>query len=375
MSNTFNTQGDAQGTPVEPLDPSNFDYDSFAEHEAVCTRRCREFWNSDSGVLVHRRVRVPEVYSDGCRDMHQSLAWQLGALAQSVHYKADVPNFLEPWYGIGTIASSCGIDYVWSEGQSPTVCAPFETLAEALSHHPQPVDQTPIGSHTLQMIEYFVEATKGRLPISLTDTQSPWDIAVMLVSASSILIDVIENPDGVKEMTNRMADLLIDFTRKQLDLLGDTTVWPGHGFASSRVFSGMGMSDDYALVVSPDQYTELIAPITGRVGSQFGGSVFHSCGNWSRWIEAILSIPELIVCDGAFSPETDPDPNPPEPFPEALAGTGVVLNARIVGNPDVIAQTVRKLWRPDMRLVVVTYCQTPEEQAEAYDRVHEICAG
>jgi hypothetical protein len=375
MSNTYNTRSDAQGTPAEPLDPSDFDYDGFAEHEAVCTRRCREFWASDSGVLVHRRFRVPEVYSYGCRDMRQSLAWQLGALAQSVHYKGDVPNFLEPWYGIGAIAGACGVEYIWADGQPPAVCAPFETLAEALSYPLQPADQTQIGSHTLRMIEYFLEATEGRLPISLTDTQSPWDVAVMLVSASSFLIDVIENPDDVKKMVNRMADVLIDFTRKQLDLLGETVVWPGHGFASSRVFSGLGMSDDYTLVVSPDQYAELIAAITGRVGSQFGGAVFHSCGNWSRWLEAVLSIPELIMCDGAFSAQTDPDPNPPEQFAEAFANTGVVLNARVVGDPDVVDRAVRKLWRPGMRLVVVTYCQTPQQQAEAYDRVHEICGG
>ncbi len=36
--------------------------------------------------------------------MKKSLEWQLGALKKSMEYKADIPNFLEPWYGIGTIA-------------------------------------------------------------------------------------------------------------------------------------------------------------------------------------------------------------------------------------------------------------------------------
>jgi len=26
-----------------------------------------------------------------------------------------------------------------------------------------------------------------------------------------------------------------------------------------------------------------------------------------------------------------------------------------------------------MKLIVVTYCQSPEEQAEAYNRIYEIC--
>ena len=56
-----------------------------------------------------------------------------------------------------------------------------------------------------------------------------------------------------------------------------------------------------------------------------------------------------------------------------IADTGIVVNARIVGDPETVAETVKRLWKPGMKLIVVTFCQTPEEQAEAYDRVHEIC--
>ena len=79
------------------------------------------------------------------------------------------------------------------------------------------------------------------------------------------------------------------------------------------------------------------------------------------------------MVDGAFSAATDPSPNPPEPFAETFANSGIVLNARIVGGPETIAENVRKLWKPGMKLIVVTYCQSPEEQAQAYDRIYEIC--
>jgi len=81
----------------------------------------------------------------------------------------------------------------------------------------------------------------------------------------------------------------------------------------------------------------------------------------------------LKTVDAAFSFETDPDPNPPAPFVEAFAGTGIVLNARIVGNLETIEKTVRQLWKPGMKLIVVTYCSTPDEQARAYDLIHDIC--
>ena len=79
------------------------------------------------------------------------------------------------------------------------------------------------------------------------------------------------------------------------------------------------------------------------------------------------------MVDGAFSAATDPSPNPPEPFGEAFANTGIVVNARIVGGLETIAESVQRLWKPGMKLIVVTYCQSPQEQAKAYDRIYEIC--
>jgi len=63
-----------------------------------------------------------------------------------------------------------------------------------------------------------------------------------------------------------------------------------------------------------------------------------------------------------------------------MRGNKSALNLKVVHNgpqwsngPQTVAETVKRLWKPGMKLIVVTFCQTPEEQAEAYDRVHEIC--
>ena len=133
------------------------------------------------------------------------------------------------------------------------------------------------------------------------------------------------------------------------------------------------MSDDNASMISGQQYLEFAAPAVERAGKPFGGSAFHSCGDWSDKVGAVRKIAGLRMVDGAFSAATDPSPNPPELFAETFANTGVVLNARIVGGPETIVDKVRKLWKPGMKLIVVTYCQSPEQQAQAYDHIHEIC--
>ena len=368
-----NRQADAQSTEVEPVSPDRFDFKAFIEYEAKLLNRCRMFWGASSGVLVHRRFRVANVFAHGCQDMAESLAWQLGALRSSMEFAGDVPNYLEPWYGIGTVASAFGLDYIWNENQAPATRPRFQSAREALDHPVTPISETPIGRHTLRMIDYFIEKTDGLLPISLCDTQSPLNVACHLIETDRFFTDFYLDPESVRDLLDRLAVMIADFSEVQRKRIGERLVLPGHGFASSRCFEGLGMSDDNAVMISGEQYQDFISPAMTRAGELFGGAVFHSCGNWSDKIDVIHRIHGLRAVDGAFSGMTDPAPNPPELFGEPFAGTGIVVNARIVGGVDVVEQVVRRLWKPGLKLIVVTYCETPKEQAEAYERIHRIC--
>ena len=364
---------DAQGTIIDPLPVKDFDIEKYCDYEQSLKEKCSDFWSAEEGVAVYRRFRVPEVFSYGCKDMRNSLELQLGCLKESMRYKADIPNFLEPWYGIGTVASAFGTDYEWHENQAPAIKPTFDSIAAALKHDFVDVGETAIGKHTLDMIDYFLTETEGKIPISFTDTQSPLDTATMVVPMTTLCMEMYNDPEGYIQLLSILSNLLISFTKKQEDLIGDSLVKPGHGFASSREFAGLGMSDDFAMMVSDEFLSRFEQPSRERIGAEFGGCVFHSCGNWAKRIPAIKKIGNLIMVDAAFSAETDPDHNQPEPFAEGFVNTGIVVNARIVGDPDTIADKVEKLWQPGMKLIVVTYCQTPDEQKEAYDRIHAIC--
>jgi hypothetical protein len=363
---------DSQATVVTPMEAKDFPFAAYADYEAEREARCRAFWQASSGVLVYRRMRVAEVFSYGCRDMKASLCNQLGALAKSMAYQADIPNFLEPWYGIGTVASAFGTDYHWEPGQSPSVCNRLGSVSDVLKARDIPVAETAIGQQTLAMIRYFLDETQGRLPMSFTDTQSALNIAGGLVDITSLMMEMMDDPEAVRHVLRRVGDRLIEFTTLQQQLMGATTVYPGHGFASSRVFSSLGISDDNVLMVGSQMYRDIVAEEDERDCAPFSGIAFHSCGDWSDRIPMVKTLKGLRVVDAAFGAETDPSPNPPELFSEAFAHTNIVLNARIVGNADTVEQIVRRLWCPGMKLIVVTYCTTPEEQADAYQRIHAI---
>jgi hypothetical protein len=45
----------------------------------------------------------------------------------------------------------------------------------------------------------------------------------------------------------------------------------------------------------------------------------------------------------------------------------------MVGNPEMVEKTVSKLWDTGMKLVVVSYSESPAEQQVVYDKVQAIC--
>lgn len=373
MKSFDTSKNDAQATQVVPVEAADFPFEIYQEYEQQLTEGCIDFLQSDSGVLVYRRMRVEEVFSFGCRDMKQSLEWQLGALKKSMGYEADVPNFLEPWYGIGSVACSFGIDYIWNPGQAPATKPVFQTIDEALNFDIKPVRETDVGMHNLKMIEYFLEQTKGKLPVSMSDIQSPFNNATNIVDTSNFMMSMILEPEKVVQFLDLLADLEIDFYKEQQKLIGDCLVKPGHGFTSSRVFEGFGMSDDNVVMIDTENYLNYVRPSFEKLGKAFGGPVHHSCGNFSEKADMLNNIVDLKMADAAFTPETDPHPNPAEPFQNALKNSNIILNARMVGSPEVVKETTQKLWAPGMKLLAVTYSQSPEEQKLAYDSIHRVC--
>lgn len=365
---------DAMAMPVVPTDITAFDLGRYAAFATEADMRYAAFLAKPQGVAVWQRVRAGEVFRDACRDMHESLRWQLGALTRTLDYLTDAPTYLEPWYGIGTTASAFGAEYEWFPGQSPAVKPVYLNVEEVPALVAKPTAEVPILRYTLETIEYFLELTRGQVPMSWCDIQGPINVAGGVVDVSQFLAAFYETPERVKEILAVVSDELIRFTKKQSDLIGSALARPGHGFASSRAGTGIGLSTDNLIMVSPPMFEEFCIEDNARIGTAFGGTAIHSCGNWGKWIEAVKKIPNLTMVDGAFSPQTDPAYNKCEEFRDALAGTGVILHARLVGDYDEVIAHVRRLWKPGVRLIVGTHIQDPREQHRLYHAIHKICA-
>ena len=364
------TLADSQATVAREIQPENFDLAEYHDYEQELLQRNREFFESKSGLQVYRRMRGEGVYYDKCREHAESLALQLGVLRKSLDFKADIANFLEPWYGIGYIASSFGGEYIWDEGQAPAVEPMFQEAQEILDADYVPIQQSPVGKVILERIEYFLEKTKGQIPLSFCDVQAPVNMFSYLMSMSDFCMELIDEPETVIKAAELLGELQVEFLIAQKKLIGDCLASPGHGFASSRCFAGVGESSDNVVMFSQQQYREVFQPVHEKLGDSFGGVVFHSCGDWANKLQMVKDFRNTITVDGAFSPQTDPVYNQPEKFREILAGTGITLNARCVGDSETVLPYFKKMIGKDMKVIAVTYCQDPADQAKLYEELH-----
>lgn len=366
------TLRDSQGTAVEPVEPEKFDVEAYRDYEMCRLPRLEAFTKKKEGILVYRRVRAEGVFYDKCVNYHESLALQLGALQKSMSFEADVPNFLEPWYGIGYIAACFGGKYTWRPNQAPEVYPLFDSVTDLLAAPARPIAQTEEGKFILETIEYFLEKTRGQIPLSFSDVQSPLNMLGHLVSVNNLFMDIIDNPESVKQAALEVSELLSEFLRQQKALIGSALAKPGHGFASSRVFCGVGMSDDNSIMLNPDDYLTLFSQADEKIGRIGGGVGYHSCGNWSSRINMVQAIPAVVVVDGAFSAKTDPSPNEVERFAQQFEESCIVVNARAVGSAEEVLPIFRKLWGRGKKLIAVSYCKTVQEQHDLFHALHEL---
>jgi len=377
MKNNFNVNlRDSQYTPAESIPPERFDFSEYQSYEQELTERISDFLESRTGLLVYRRMRADGVYYDKAKDHGISLERQLGVLKKSLGFKADIPNFLEPWYGIGYIASSFGnVDYVWKENQAPIVSPRFKSAKDLLYAETIPLEESRIGKNILERIEYFLDKTKGKLPISFSDIQAPVNMLSYLIPMNNLCLEIIDDIESVRRAVTLVNNLQISFLKVQAELIGDCLVKPGHGFPSSREFKGIGESSDNVIMFSQKHYTDVFQPEHEKIGNAFEGLAFHSCGNWAHHAQMIKSFHNLYMVDAAFSPLTDPDPNDPRSFYSIFKDTNIILNGRCVGDAEEVYPYFRQIVNPHMKTIATTYCQDEKDQEKLYNKLHVLHQG
>lgn len=241
-------------------------------------------------------------YYDDVMPKEERLQRMLDEILAHGHTRDDfIPHFF-PGCRVGTIPNMFGAreiivtrdDGVKEYGVCEKLLGPDDDPANL----PEPeIQPGSIAAGWLEMQEYVLEETEGRLPVSVIDMQGPMDVAAQLWGYENLFADAMDEGARSQTLLTRCTDAFIQLWQKQVDLLGDAFVgthlfgwnWveqgPGHGATASM---------DCMAMISGDFFLSYTRNHLSRIAEAFGGLTIHSCGKFGAVIPAICDMPGMV---------------------------------------------------------------------------------
>lgn len=246
-------------------------------------------------LAVRKRENSPFDYSirDIVFDSKKMYEHQIYNIEQTELYDSDWIPYLKPWHGVGIYADAFGSATSWPEDDYPWTEPFIEDISEVYSLKPDAPGESPLMEKVLETIRYYKERSHGDISIALTDTQSPFNTASLIVRTDTLLIACYDNPDAVHHLLSLITDLTIEFTRVQIKEIGTNIALPGHIFPAGAE-QGISVSDDNNTMISADMYDEFILPYMNRISDAFGGIYIHSCGNFTNNLDSWKKVEGLL---------------------------------------------------------------------------------
>jgi hypothetical protein len=249
--------------------------------------------NNTAVPVLSRRKYESDPFGHTVRDIVYEPArlfdHQMYNIEQTSTLGSDWIPFLEPWHGVGIYADAFGSQTSWPEDDYPWTEPFLENIDEVYRLRIPVAGQSPLMERVLRTIEYFKAQSNGQIPISLTDTQSPMNTASLIVRTEELLTACYTNPEAVHHLLDHITDLIIEFSRMQLEVIGPNAAVPGHIFPGGGR-RGISISDDNCSMVSGAIYRRFFVPYFNRISRAFEGIYLHSCGNFSQHLEAMQEI-------------------------------------------------------------------------------------
>ena len=286
-----------------------------AEFEKLYERNEKRIGDSLKAVtdaLHHRNVdRVPvlqmsqtilyprhEVFAS----RKKNLCMQLSNMNRTLAHDTDYVPYLDPFEGVTVLAEAFGCSVEVPENGDPWIRTPL------IQHNPRdvyrlkkPGKNNLVYRRTLETLRYFEEETGRVMPVGATDPQGPLDVASLIWNNQEFIEACVLHKKEVHHLLNLVTEAFIEFYSMQYEAL-ENPAYPVHSFPLVSPGDGISISDDEALLLSPDLYREFGLPYLNRISEAFGGLYYHCCGDFGFLLDHILQIKGLRAINGHLSP-------------------------------------------------------------------------
>jgi hypothetical protein len=351
--------------------------DLYARRRQEREPRLREFLMTDRpGFLVvqHPLENLLKVFGP-CNSVEAIYRNNMAYVDEKLRldWSDDLP-FLEPWIGTGVYANAFGCPYHFRDDNAPHVRYRYHKIEELGGIEYPDYRKSPIMGMVLDCIDCFRERTHDGLPIALTDTQSPFDTATLVLDAAEFFAACYTEPEIVADFLQKITDLIVEFSRVQIERIGpELLVQPGHLMPSVLGGPGISISDDNLAVSSPQINRRFALPMDEQLARQFGGLTIHSCGVWTHTMSMLRHFKQFAAIDCAVGHgrgDHDPNTNPPGDVRRAVADSPLIVKARFDSDLEKALAAIDELASPRMRFIAhIGY--VPEHAERNYRRVTE----
>jgi len=219
-------------------------------------------------------------------------------------------------FGTGPLATAFGSRMIVRDDEVVFYEPAVHTPAEALRLRPPDLHRSGVLPTILDRIEYYNEATGGRVPVTVCDTALPWSIATQVWHYEDMLEATLTAPGAVRHVLDLVTEAIIEWDQIQKTRM---LRWTGSDAGVPNLWTHRGTykGDDCMVAVSPATWEEFFLPYNARVSAAKGGLCYHCCRRHD------FQFPGMVKTPGFMGLDADPAWNDVELIARALDGRGV----------------------------------------------------
>jgi hypothetical protein len=286
-------------------------------------------------------------------------------------YDYGLPN-IKPNQGIGIVAAAFGCEQTVNNEADPWIKAIIrEENAEDVNKLEIPNPET---NAVFQKVWKRIEALQNlsSLPLRMVNVPSPLVTASMIWDYTSFIEALLIFPDEVHILLEKVTEATIIYIREQFRRIKNLFSVGHESICPVPHFAGVRLSDDTAVLLSPDLYREFGVKYLNKISREFGGVMVHSCGDVQNVVAAMMEIEGLKGLDF-----TIPQVMNWEAIRDAAAGKTVLcLRHRYWDHPqdasvDLLEYSKRLVETFGRKgLIIETAAPTPDEARALGEKLH-----
>lgn len=268
------------------------------------------------------------------------------------------------YWGIPWIEATLGCPVILNDYSSGSIHAEKPASFKGPDDIPDFSLDNPWVKKGIEFLEKSVLRSNGRWPLGTTRMRGIADILSLLYGDANFIYALIEKPDELMAVSEKLTHLWISFGKMQLERIPLYHNGVGSFYYNTWAPAGtIWHQEDAAALLSPDLYEQYIKPWDNAIVNSFDNVIMHQHSNgyfpYNHYLKMNFTALELHIDQGGPSAE-----NLHEIYKEILFVKPLIIWGHIpYRDLDWIFSNL-----PQQGLAIITTVNSPDEAREIWER-------